>query len=400
MPHELALVTTAVAASSACNLVMSGFFLILLHAQSTRAREDIEAWAAGALQRRRALARGRRRRRRREVVIRPYKPPLPYKRFSFNLNLWADLWVEKRLRFTKAEIALILPYLRLDEINWKVDGNGYRPSQTKAFAITLASLAFPLRQHDMIAWFGCSASQLSVIKNVVCCHLVTVFRDRLFWDRARLTMEKMREYAAVINQHGGGDNIWGWIDGTVLRICRPTEGQRKTYSGHKKFHGYKFQGVITPDGMMASLAGPVVGSRGDWYMFKETGIEDEILRLWREEQVRREERLYLYGDPAYCASATTMGAYKRAAGAQLSAQQHLFNAQMSSCRISVEHGFAHVQNKWMKNAFHHSLRAGSSPVAAYFLTAVLFSNLYTCLRGNQIGMRFGLVPPTLDEYLV
>jgi hypothetical protein len=65
-----------------------------------------------------------------------------------------------------------------------------------------------------------------------------------------------------------------------------------------------------------------------------------------------------------------------------------------SDRISVEHGFAHVQNKWMKNAFHHSLRAGSSPVAAYFLTAVLFSNVYTCLRGNQISMRFGLGPPT------
>jgi hypothetical protein len=119
MPHELALVSTAVAASSACNLVIGGFFLILLHAQSTRPRgvveEDIEAWAAGASQRRRAVARGRRRRRR-EVVVRPYKPPLPYKRFSFNLNLWADLWVQKRLRFAKAEIALILPYLRLDEM--------------------------------------------------------------------------------------------------------------------------------------------------------------------------------------------------------------------------------------------------------------------------------------------
>ena len=264
MPHELVLASTAIAAASnACNLLISGFSLIL-HAQSTRAdeeeEEDIEAWAAGALQRRRALARDRRRRR--EMVVRHYKPPLPYKRFSFNLNLWADLWVEKRLRFTKAEIALILPYLRLDEIDWKVDGNGYRPSETKALAITLASLAFPLRQHDMIAWFGCSASQLSVIKNVVCCHLVTIFRDRLFWDRARLTMEKMREFAAVIDQHGGGDNIWGWIDGTVLRICRPTEGQRKAYSGHKKFHGYKFQGVITPDGMMASLAGPVMGLVG------------------------------------------------------------------------------------------------------------------------------------------
>jgi hypothetical protein len=148
MPHELALASTAVAAASnACNLLISGFSLILLHAQSTRADEeededeDVEAWAAGALQRRRALARDRRRRR--EVVVRPYKPPLPYKRFSFNLNLWADLWVEKRLRFTKAEIALILPYLRLDEIDWKVDGNGYRPSETKALAITALPSLLP-----------------------------------------------------------------------------------------------------------------------------------------------------------------------------------------------------------------------------------------------------------------
>jgi hypothetical protein len=31
-------------------------------------------------------------------------------------------------------------------------------------------------------------------------------------------MEKTREFAAAINQRGGGDNICRWIDGTVLRI--------------------------------------------------------------------------------------------------------------------------------------------------------------------------------------
>jgi hypothetical protein len=234
MPPQLALLTTAVAASSACNLVLAGFFLILVDAELVRAREqaveeeDVETWAAAALQRRRALARARRNRRRVQgAEMRPYRPPLPYRRFSFNLNLWADAWVEKRLRFTKAEIALIIPYLRLNEIDWKADGNGYKPSETKALAITLASLAFPLRQHDMISWFGCSASQLSVVKNVVYCYLVSLFRNKLAWDRTRLTMEKMREFAAAVDRLGGGDNVWGWIDGTVLRICRPTEGQRK-----------------------------------------------------------------------------------------------------------------------------------------------------------------------------
>ena len=150
---------------------------------------------------------------------------------------------------------------------------------------------------------------------------------------------------------------------------------------------------------MSSLAGPILGSRGDWYMFKDTGLEAEIFRLWEEEEVEFEQRLYLFGDPAYCASATTMGAYRRPAGGHLTHRQALFNSQMSSCRISVENGFAHVQNKWMRNAFHHSLRSLSSPVAAYFVTAVLLANLYTCLRGNQISSRFGLVPPSLEEYL-
>ena len=236
-----------------------------------------------------------------------------------------------------------------------------------------------------------------LITNVVCCHLVKIFRNKLFFDRTRLNLAKMRVFAAAIDRLGGGDNIWGWIDGTVQRICRPTEGQRKAYTGHKKLHGYIFQCVITPDGMMASLAGPVLASRGDWYMFKETGIEAEILRVWRKRTFLGKAD-YTYTGILRTPRQSQPWGHKRAPGPHLTAQQHLFNSQMSSCRIPVEHGFAHVQNKWMRNAFHHSLRSMSSPVAAYFLAAVLFSNVYTCLRGNQISKRFGLRPPTLEDY--
>src|SRR2546423_1018674 len=77
MSHQLVL--TAVGASCAYNLAISGLFLILVQAQESQNAED---WAAGTLHRRRALAGARRRRR--EVEVRPYKPPLPYRRFSFN----------------------------------------------------------------------------------------------------------------------------------------------------------------------------------------------------------------------------------------------------------------------------------------------------------------------------
>jgi hypothetical protein len=89
-----------------------------------------------------------RRRRRREAQPRPYQLPLPYTRFNFNIDLWEDAWVKKRMRSTKEEIALILPYLGLDGINWKTDKNRFKPSETKAFAVTLCRFAFSLRLFD------------------------------------------------------------------------------------------------------------------------------------------------------------------------------------------------------------------------------------------------------------
>jgi hypothetical protein len=38
-------------------------------------------------------------------------------------------------------------------------------------------------------------------------------------------------------------------------------------------------------------------------------------------------------------------------------------------------------------------------LAAYYTSAVFLANIYTYLRGNQIGERFGLRPPTLEEYM-
>lgn len=124
------------------------------------------------------------------------------------------------------------------------------------------------------------------------------------------------------------------------------------------------------------------------------------LRLWqwRDEQADRDRRLFVYGDPAYCGLRVVMGAYKKPPWAQLTPEQALFNREMSACRISVDHGFAHVQNKRMSNAFQHACRIGSSPLAACYTSAVLLANMYTCLRGNQISKKFGR-PPTLEEYM-
>lgn len=112
-----------------------------------------------------------------------------------------------------------------------------------------------------------------------------------------------------------------------------------------------------------------------------------------------EERLWLYGDPAYQGSYGIMGSYRAFANRPVTHIQKKFNRRMSKLRIAVEHGFALHQNLWTFNGFRLGLKIEQSPVAAYYVVAVLLSNIYTCLRGNQTSKQFAMDPPSLEEYL-
>ena len=47
---------------------------------------------------------------------------------------------------------------------------------------------------------------------------------------------------------------------------------RVMYNGHKRCHAFKFQGTVTPDGVIVSLYGPVEGARHDAYMYQISGL--------------------------------------------------------------------------------------------------------------------------------
>ncbi len=67
----------------------------------------------------------------------------------------------------------------------------------------------------------------------------------------------------AIHNLGEGYCFWCFIDGTLNATCRPVVDQQQFYSGHKQKHGYKFQLIITPDGLVSSLMSPFIGLRGD-----------------------------------------------------------------------------------------------------------------------------------------
>jgi hypothetical protein len=212
-----------------------------------------------------------------------------------------------------------------------------------------------------------------------------------------LTIERLHQYATCIENTGGSNGIWGFIDGTQKEICRPNEAQRQFYSGYKKAHTIKFQGIITPDGILSHLAGPFEGKLGDWAAWVDSGVEKILREL--HEGLSEDERLYLYGDPAYTVSFAIMGPYKARVGHPLTESKKAINAHMSSLRISVEHGFGKIMNLFSFNGYRRGLRIGLSPVGSYYMMAVLLANIHTCLQGSQTAEKFGIDPPSLDDYL-
>jgi len=109
--------------------------------------------------------------------------------------------------------------------------------------------------------------------------LVNRYSKKLNWDEQRLSRAQVRVYANAVEQAGGVQGIWGFIDGTLRQICRPTHNQCNWYSGYKKYHAFKYQAIMTLDGLVSHLGRPFEGRLGDWAAWTETDIKSRLRQL-------------------------------------------------------------------------------------------------------------------------
>ena len=73
-----------------------------------------------------------------------------------------------------------------------------------------------------------------------------------------------QECSASVHEKGAPlQNCFGFIHGTVRPLCRPGEHQRILRNGHKRVHTKKFQSIVTPNGFISNLYGPVERKRHD-----------------------------------------------------------------------------------------------------------------------------------------
>ena len=258
--------------------------------------------------------------------------------------------------------------------------------------LLLRRLNYPNRLVDLVPEFGLSEGRLSTLLNVVSDFVWTRYKHLL--EDPTIWAPHLPDFsAAVFNRLGTYDNLWGFIDGTLRGIARPSLGQRLAYSGHKRKHGLKYQGIALPNGLIGYLWGPVLGRRHDSYMLMVSGLETTL--RWMMTSLGTD--YVVYGDPAYPLTTVIQTGYR---GTHLSQSQNAFNKTMSAGRIVVEWMFGDVLALWTFSCLRRRQQLFVTPVARFYLLSALFTNFHTCIHGgNKVSLLFRINPPALEDYI-
>lgn len=204
---------------------------------------------------------------------------------------------------------------------------------------------------------------------------------------------------------------FGFVDGTVRAICRPSTDQREVpkytvyvncgtklnllwfqfYNGHKRVHSIKFQSVMFPNGIIFNLFGSVIGRRHDGHLLQRSKLVQKIEHKFAGLQ----NPPHLYGDSGYPLSKVIIVPFKW----NTTRRQQRVNKIMSKVRVSIEWGFAKIIQLFPFVDFKKNLKVRKEQVPKFYKVATILTNCHTCLYGSQVCQYFELEPPTLQEYL-
>lgn len=310
-------------------------------------------------------------------------------RGKFDFSKLTDVDVRTNFRFERKDLEKLPGLLQMPD--YIICANRTKSSSLEALCIFLRRLSYPNRFYDLTFMFRRSEAELSFICKEVLQFIYNRHGHLLHnLNRRWLRKHDLEKYAAAISNKGAPlMNCWGFIDGTIRPTCRPTKNQRLVYSGHKRVHGLKFQSVVTPDGLVANLFGPVEGRRHDSHMLRASNILIDLEDLCGND-------FCLYGDPGYPMRNSLIVPFK---GAQLTPEEELFNAKMSAVRESVEWGFSKIIQNFSFLDFKKNLKIYLQPVGKLYLVGALLTNLHTCFYGSTTSAYFEVEPPSPEHYL-
>ena len=123
--------------------------------------------------------------------------------------------------------------------------------------ILLKWLAFPCQYTGMVPIFGRNETELCLIYSHMFDYIYTT--PSLFAIMKPTCFTASNLYKSMLMCHTWkrctiGKLLFGFIDSTVIEICRPKPiYQCNVYSDHKRVHSIKFHSLTLPNGLIGNL---------------------------------------------------------------------------------------------------------------------------------------------------
>jgi hypothetical protein len=291
--------------------------------------------------------------------------------------------------------------------------NGYKFTAQEVVMISLARLAYPLRWCDVLLLFpgrkrwSCQRAFYWFLDFMIKNWGYLILNNRDFWvpyfqqsaDAIRVKLselpnESYRLFYPPADQPGGF-SVFGFIDNTMLAMCRPGGGpiqggeqsarvdklvQQAWWTGWKKLHGLKFQTVVMANGMDFEVWGPTSVRHNDNYTLAKSNIIEKL----RQCQLGNQFQYKIFGDSAYFDNP-----YLATGGGR----------GMASVRETVEWEYKDVKTYWKYCDYRHCLKMKRQPLAKIFFVALLLRNAHCCFYGCEAAGYFNFLPPTFDDWI-
>ena len=272
--------------------------------------------------------------------------------------------------------------------------NGSIINGLEALCITLQRYAYPCRYGDLVKDYGRPVPQLCLTFKWMTNFIYDSHKHLIAsLDQPWLSPQNLKAFADATHRKGAAlSNCWGFVDGTVRPICRPSQHQQVMYNGHKRLHALKYQSVTTPNGLIAHLYGPVEGRRHDAFLLRESGLLTELEARSHDAEGNT---LCLYGDPAYPLRPQLQAPFPTV---RITPEQEAFNSAMAKVRITVEWSFGEILNFFKFTDYKKSQKVLLSACGKMYIVSGLLTNAHTCVYKNNTADYFELDPPSLEEY--
>jgi hypothetical protein len=295
----------------------------------------------------------------------------------------------KSHRFTCAEVHLLAEALDLPEYIEYPD-NQIIEDRVTALCMLVHCLTYPSRLVDIEMEFGWETSQVSRITRFTAALIWDRWKYLLCFDAEQITPQTLACFARAFADKGCPlDLIATIIDRSLKKVACPSHNQHIVFNGWKRIHCLKYHLVVTADGIIIRVFGPVEGRHHDVMLLRESGLTDILEEhFWGPSG----EMYFVYGDSAYQMVGHVMAPFK---GAYVTEAECAWNMKMSQIREPVEWMFKEVNSICKFLNFSDNQKILRLPCRLFYMVAVLLTNTHTILYGSQTSQYFACPIPRL-----